>query len=710
MPHEKNTKIQPQTKPHSKGILQPEAKQQEEEKLRGEEDPIFENLNAQQVPAVRHFTGPALVVAGPGSGKTRVLTKRVANLIKHHNVPEMNILCVTFTNKAAKEIEERTKSTLSELNLTIPKLPWSGTFHSVCSKILRKDGRNIGLPPGFVIYDSDDQKSLIKQICKDFGIDPKKFNPRAILGTISNNKSELITPEDFQTLAYGYYQKTVAKVYPEYQRRLRKNNALDFDDLLVETVNLFSQAPQILEKYQNLFQFILVDEYQDTNRAQYVITKLLANSHRNIFVVGDMSQAIYSFRGADYRNILNFQKDYPEAIVYNLERNYRSTQNILSAATAIIKNNSSHIALELWTQNGSGEKIISYTGRSEKDEANFVVEEILHKTENSTKEREFDFKDIAVLYRTNAQSRTIEEALIRNNIPYRIVGGQRFYARKEVKDMIAYLRVIHNPKDSVSWARIINTPPRGIGKKSVEKLQETGWNLTEITEKTKLPFDLWVSQSSDLATIELLDAVIDKTGYIDWLDDGSEENKARIENIMELRSVASQFTDLEDFLENVALIESSDSPAKEEQNCVTLMTIHASKGLEFGVVFIVGMEEGLFPHAQSMMELSELEEERRLCYVAITRAKNLVFLCKAQNRLYFGNAQSNIPSRFLGEIPQDLIAEQGNFSATGSLGSLGSLGANLKYGRTDKQQNPQRKGEVERFLDEMDYDRSNFSW
>ncbi|KKU57703.1 MAG: ATP-dependent DNA helicase PcrA [candidate division WWE3 bacterium GW2011_GWB1_47_11] len=392
--------------------------------------PLLANLNPQQIPAVKHFEGPALVVAGPGSGKTRVLTNRVAYLIQEYGVLPENILCVTFTNKAAGEIKDRVRALLGT-----DKAPaWTGTFHSVCSKILRKDGFNIGVPVSFAIYDSDDQAALIKSILKDFGIDPKKFSPSNVLATISSAKSELIKPSEYEKLAYGYYQKTVAKIYPEYQKRLRKNVALDFDDLLVETVNLFEQNQQVLEKYQAFFKFILVDEYQDTNKAQYVLAKLLALLKGNLYTVGDMSQAIYSFRGADYRNILHFQQDYPNAKVYNLEQNYRSTQTILDAAKSVIKNNSTHIPLDLWTKNGGGEKIVSFTARSEKEEAQFVVDELLYELSQGK-----SYEDIAVLYRTNAQSRNMEEALIKNNIPYKIVGGLRFYARKEIKDVIGYL-------------------------------------------------------------------------------------------------------------------------------------------------------------------------------------------------------------------------------------------------------------------------------
>jgi DNA helicase II / ATP-dependent DNA helicase PcrA len=664
---------------------------------------VFQDLNPQQILAVKHLGGPALVVAGPGSGKTRVLTHRIAYLVQYHNVPETNILCVTFTNKAAGEIKTRVARLLANAGQLVT---WSGTFHSICSRILRRDGKEIGIPIGFVIYDTDDSISLIKGIIKDFGIDPKKFNAYGVLETISGAKSELINSSEYESYAQGYWQKTVAKIFPEYQRRLQANNALDFDDLLGETVRLFRQAPYILNKYQHFFEYMLVDEYQDTNKAQYVLTQLLSGKTGNLFVVGDMSQAIYGFRGADFRNILNFQKDYPEAVIYNLEQNYRSTQVILDAAKNVIKNNSTHIPLDLWTENGEGEKIISYSGGTEKDEAQFVVNQIVDELAAGSA-----YKDIAVLYRTNAQSRNIEETLIRNNIPYKIVGGQRFYARKEIKDVVAYLRVIHNPKDTVSWTRIINVPPKGIGDKSVENLKAHKWNLEEVDVRTKLPFSSWVDQKASFSTLELMNDVLEKTGYISWLKEGGEENEQRIENIEELKSVASQFVNLEEFLENVALIESSDKPSSDIVNAVTLMTVHASKGLEFPVVFIIGMEEGLFPHTQSMAELEELEEERRLCYVALTRAMKKLFLTHTGSRLYFGTIQANMPSRFLSEIPEDLIIHLGSLRPGGLRGPGGRGGLGGKFSERLRGEESQLDGrEINKYLDDLDWDRKNFSW
>ena len=644
---------------------------------------LFKKLNPQQIDAVRHLDGPALVVAGPGSGKTRVLTHRVAYLIFEKKISETNILCVTFTNKAAEEIKTRVVDLLSGSSLTA-NLPWSGTFHSICSKILRKDGFNIGVPPSFVIYDTEDSASVIKGILKDFGIDSKRFSPRGVLETISSAKSELVSTSDYENYAQGYHQRTVCKIYPEYQKRLKENNALDFDDLLSFTVKLFYEVPEVLNKYQELFKYILVDEYQDTNKAQYMLTKQLSDLHQNLFVVGDMSQAIYSFRGADFRNILNFQKDYPEASIYNLEQNYRSTQIILDAAKGLIKNNSTHIPLDLWTEKKGGEKVVVYTGGTGGEEVEYVLSEISNQISLGR-----SFGDIAVLYRTNAQSRAVEETLIKNNIPYRVFGGVRFYSRKEVKDIVSYLRVIHNPKDSVSWQRIINTPPRGVGQKGVEKLKEGKWVIDDIERVSKLPIGKWISSKEKLSSIEIMEEVLNDTGYIKWLDDGTEESLSRIENIKELKSVASLFVNLEDFLENVSLIEESGRPSGDkESNAVTLLTAHASKGLEFPVVFIIGMEEGLFPHSNSIGELDELEEERRLCYVAITRAKDKVYMTNAKSRLYFGNLQANLPSRFISEIPKDLVDFKG-------------------IGFTDYFK---RNASNDDFLDDLDFDRGSFKW
>jgi DNA helicase II / ATP-dependent DNA helicase PcrA len=660
---------------------------------RPETEDLFQHLNPQQIEAVKHTTGPALVVAGPGSGKTRVLTHRIAYLMSEYNVPEINILCVTFTNKAAKEIKER----VARLIGAEVKLSWGGTFHSVCARILRIDGKHVGIPNSFVIYDTDDQTSLIKGIVKDFGIDSKKFSPNSILKAISGAKSELVEPQEFARYAQGYFKKTVALVFPEYQKRLRANNAVDFDDLLNETVRLFQTVPEILEKYNRIFKFVLIDEYQDTNKSQYVLTKLVSNNNRNLFVVGDMSQAIYSFRGADFRNILNFQRDYPDAKIYNLEQNYRSTQNILDAAKKVIVKNSSHIPLDLWTANGEGEKLCFYTGSNERDEANFVVENTLDELVRGLR-----YKDIAVLYRTNAQSRNIEEHLIKAGIPYKIVGGLRFYSRREVKDIIAYLRVVCNPKDSVSWERIINVPTRGIGDKGVQALKEAQWDLDVVTQRTGIPFKTWIEKKSEWSTLELMEEILQATKYLAWLDDKSEDAEQRIENIKELKTVAAKFINLDEFLENVALIESSDRVEPDQYDSVTLMTVHASKGLEFKTVFIVGLEEGLFPHSQSMESIEDLEEERRLCYVAITRAMERVFLTNTNSRMYFGSIQMNLPSRFVGEIPEKLLDFKGFSGRVSSKDKFSSRNGRGGFGGSTRS--------TDEFLDEIEFDRNNFSW
>ncbi len=640
------------------------------------------DLNSQQLDAVKHPSGPALVVAGPGSGKTRVLTYRMAYLIQEFGVPSNRIFAVTFTNKAASEIKTRVRELLSGSNVSAPT--WCGTFHSLSARILRRDGKALNISSDFVIYDSTDQEALMKRIIKDFGIDSKKFKPKSVLASISSAKTELVLPDEYESLASGYFMRTVAKIYREYQKRLRVNNALDFSDLLLETVRLFEQVPSVLTKYQAFFEHILVDEYQDTNKAQYVLARHLSKKKQNLYVVGDMSQAIYSFRGADYRNILNFQKDYPSCAVYNLEQNYRSTQTILNVAKELISHNTTHVPLDLWTDKGAGDPVDVYTARDERDEATFVVSKIQEALLDGVLD---SLNDVAILYRTNAQSRTFEEALIRARLPYRIIGGFRFYARKEIKDAVAFLRVLFNLRDTVSWERIVNVPPRGIGKKTLQVLRESNWDISLIESKTKLPWSKWHSLVATTTTADLLALVLDATGYRKWLDDGSDEGTTRLENLMELMSVAEQFPELSEFLENVALIESSDKPNLQDVPAVTLMTIHASKGLEFPWVFLVGMEEGLFPHSRALMDDTELEEERRLCYVAVTRAKERVFLTNARSRVYFGSIQANDPSRFLFEMPQELLKFRGASA-----------------------ERITRSVDIDDFLDKLDYDRTDFSW
>ena len=601
---------------------------------------LEKELNPVQIEAVTTTTGPVLILAGAGSGKTRCLIYRIAYLIEVKKVPAENILSITFTNKASNEIKDRIK------NLVGTTPPWTGTFHAVSSRILRRDGHQIGIASDFVIYDEADQQSLVKDICEQLDINTKNFNPRTILGTISSAKNELIDVTEYRRLARGLFQETTANVYDLYQKALADNNALDFDDLLMKVVVLFEQSPETLQKYRHQFQYILIDEYQDTNRAQYRFSKLLAAEHKNICVVGDSSQAIYGWRGADFRNIISFEKDYPETKIFNLEQNYRSTKSILAAANAVISKNRSHPILKLWTANDGGTNPIVYEARDEVDESAFIIRMITqYQVTGNT------FSDFAVLYRTNAQSRVLEEEFLRSGVPYKLVGGTRFYERKEIKDILAYLKVIANSKDRVSFKRIVNVPPRGIGAAQLKNGGPKLDQFNDLLAETR-------TKASGLTTIEIMDLVNKLTGYLKWLDDTTPESLARIENVKELRSVAAEFPDMSSFLENVALVESEympDSPTQDSGNVVTLMTMHAAKGLEFPVVFLVGLEEGLFPHSRSLMDSNEMEEERRLAYVGITRAKKQLFLTYARQRLFFGTRTANVVSRFIGEIPENLI-------------------------------------------------------
>jgi len=614
---------------------------------------VLDSLNPQQKEAVKYFDGPSLIVAGPGSGKTRVLTHKIAYLIKERGVSPFEILGITFTNKAANEIKER----VGNLMGASTRVPWLGTFHSMCARILRKEASLLGISPNYVIYDTDDQKSLIKHIAKDLDI-PPRTNLSVALSSISSAKNELVTFEDYEKYAYGPFQKDVARIYREYQKRLHQSNALDFDDLIFKTIELFSLNEGLRDTYSRRFKYILIDEYQDTNHAQYVISKLLAKNHNNICAVGDMSQAIYSFRGADFRNILNFQRDYPAAKIFNLAQNYRSTKTIIDAAKNIIKHNDNHIDLDLWTQNDKGDLISLYEAEDEKEESLYIGFNIIDKVLKGSS----SYKDFAVLYRTNAQSRSVEEQFIRLGIPYKLIGGIKFYSRKEIKDALSFLRVIQNPKDSVSWERIINTPPRGVGKKSVDDLSKSGWDLSLIEQKTRLPIKGLIRNKDAMPVVELLDKILDVSGYNEYLNDGTEEGLYRLENLKELKSVASQFLTLEDFLENVSLVEALDVPTTNndrsistDKDTVTLMTLHSAKGLEFKEVFIIGMEEGLLPHSKSLFAKEDIEEERRLCYVGITRAKEKIHLTYTRSRLYLGSMNSNIVSRFVSEIPGEYI-------------------------------------------------------
>lgn len=591
---------------------------------------LLKDLNQQQLQAVTFGEGPLLILAGAGSGKTRALTYRVAYLIEEKTIEPERILLVTFTNKAAGEMKDRVKSLIGGK----VKLPFAGTFHSFCAKLLRIEGKNIGVPNNFVIYDETDALEIIKQAMTNLNISIKSYKPTSIKATISSAKNELISALEYPQYARGHFQKVAAEIYLEYQRLLRLYGALDFDDLLFEAVKLLQKEPRVKEKYQQRFYYVLVDEYQDTNKAQYSLTKTLAGKWRNLCVVGDASQSIYSWRGADYQNLVNLKIDFPDLTVINLEQNYRSSQNILNAAYGVINKNTSHPILKLWTRAAAGEKIKIWAAENEKEEAELIVKTI--------KGSQLNYSDFAVLYRTNAQSRTIEEAFIRAGIPYVLIGGTRFYSRKEIKDCLAYLRYLYNPKDTVSYKRL-----EKLGKRRLERFLD--WAEEYKREKKKL------------TTTELLEAVLKSSGYLERLDSKNEQDLMRLENIKELKSVAAEFENFTAFLENVALVEQTDilpeKPMKNgaKKNVVTLMTLHASKGLEFKTVFMIGMEEGLFPHSRSMMDKYELEEERRLCYVGMTRAKKQLFLSYARRRLYFGARTNNRISRFLTDIDKSLL-------------------------------------------------------
>lgn len=611
---------------------------------------LLDDLDPQQQEAVEAINGPVLILAGAGSGKTRVLTYKTAYLIARGIDPK-KILAATFTNKAANEMKERIHRLLhlrgeSSSHLgdvpggqlsTVNRLPYVGTFHAFCAKLLRIDGANIGISPDYLIYDDNDSLSLIKKIMKDANIDPKSIRPNSILNAISSAKAELLEASDYTQFVRGYFARELAKVYEIYQKELKKLGACDFDDLLMRTVELFRKEPKILDKWARRLEYVLVDEYQDVNTAQYVLTKQLASIHGNLTVVGDASQAIYSFRGADFRNILNFERDFKNAKVFNLEQNYRSTQTILSAANEVIAKNISHPILALWTKNGGGEKISIYNAASEIDEANFIVNVILGNVETPESKKRAKFSSFAVLYRTNAQSRTVEDALIFANIPYKLYGGVSFYARKEIKDVLAYLRLIANPRDKISRSRV-----EKLGKKRFEKFEE-------MVKKLSPPTPL----------ISLIDKVLEATDYLTLIDDGTEQGLMRIENVKELKSLAADFENLTTFLESVTLMEGKVTPEKSYEaakpDSITLMTIHAAKGLEFDNVFIIGMEEGLFPHSRSMLEPQQIEEERRLAYVALTRARKKLYLTHAVRRLYFGTQNSNLVSRFVSDIPEALV-------------------------------------------------------
>lgn len=621
----------------------------------------LDNLNKEQKEAVLYNDGPLLILAGAGSGKTKVLTTKVAYLIEEKNISPYEILAITFTNKAAKEMKDRLNLLIGDISRNIQV----STFHSFGLRLLRDNCNVLGYDRNFVIMDSDDSLTVVKKILKDMDYDPKVYNPRAIRNKISSCKNEMIMPRDYEKYAVSEYEKVVLKVYEKYEEKLRRNNSVDFDDLLILPIRLFNENKDILEKYQDRFKYVLIDEYQDTNEAQYILTKLISSKYRNITCVGDDSQSIYSFRGANYKNILNFEKDYKDAKTILLEQNYRSTKTILNAANDVIRNNKARKDKNLWTANEEGEKIKYYRAYNERDEAQYTIRKI-----KELVARNVSYQDIAILYRTNAQSRTLEEEMLKENMPYRVVGSFYFYSRKEIKDLIAYLRLIHNPKDNVSLLRIINTPKRGIGLKTIENLtkkaDELNKSIYEVIDSSKeLAFKEIIEKlrilKEDLTLTELIDKVLDASGMRAELEsERTLESEVRLENLEEFKSITKSFEEreglvsLEDFLLEISLI-SDVEEYKDDDNRVSLMTVHSVKGLEFDYVFIVGLEEGIFPHLNSLMETSELEEERRLCYVAITRAKKELFLINTKRRTLFGRDQINPPSRFISEVNSNLI-------------------------------------------------------
>ena len=622
---------------------------------------MIETLNDKQKEAVLYNEGPLLIIAGAGAGKTKTLTTKIAYLIEEGFAMPYNILAITFTNKAAKAMKDRPFSLIGDL----AKQVQVSTFHSFGLKLLRENYKKLGYEKNFVIMDSDDSLTVVKKIIKDLGYDPKIYNPRAIRNKISSCKNEMMTPEMYERYAVSDYEKVILEVYKKYEEKLQKNNSVDFDDLLLLPIKLFKENKEVLDRYQDQYQYILIDEYQDTNEAQYILSKLISAKNRKITCVGDDSQSIYSFRGANYKNILNFEKDYKDAKTILLEENYRSTTTILDAANQVIKNNKQRKDKNLWTNRGQGEKIKYYRAYNERDEAQYVIRKI-----KELRNKGVEYKDIAVLYRTNAQSRVLEEEMLKENMPYRVIGSFYFYSRKEIKDLIAYLRLIHNSKDNVSLLRVINTPKRGIGLKTIENLtrkaDEEGTSIYDaITAGKELEFKKIIEKlktlSEELTLTELIDKVLDASGMRQELEsEKTLESEVRLENLEEFKSITKSFEEreglisLEDFLLEISLI-SDVEEYKDDPNRVSLMTVHSVKGLEFNHVFVVGMEEGIFPHMNSLMELSDLEEERRLCYVAITRAKDDLHLVNARRRTLFGKEQINPVSRFIGEINKDLI-------------------------------------------------------
>lgn len=619
-------------------------------------------LNDRQKEAVLYGDGPLLILAGAGSGKTSVLTKRVAYLIKERNISPKNIVAITFTNKAAKEMKERIIKEVGKEGYDIQ----ISTFHSFGLRIIRENYEKLGYEKNFTIIDSDDSLTVVKKILKEMGIDSTRFNPKFIKNQISSCKNEMVTPEKYKNLVNDELSDITYKVYKKYQDTLLRNNSLDFDDLLIKPIELFNKYKEVLENYQELFKYVFIDEYQDTNEAQYILSKMISAKYKNICVVGDDAQSIYSWRGANFKNILNFEKDYKNAKVILLEQNYRSTKTILNAANSVIKNNINKKDKNLWTDNSLGEKIKYVRTNDEKDEASYVTREIRNLVNNGV-----SLDDIAVLYRTNAQSRTIEEGFLNSNIPYKIVGAFAFYSRKEIKDLLAYLKLIYNTKDDVSLMRIINYPKRKIGAKTIENLSMdavlNGTSMFDVISSGKeLEFKKLIlemkEKSEVLSLTETIDMVLDKSGIKSELEsEHTLEADIRLENLNEFKSITKTFEEesgiasLEDFLNEVSLVSDVNDQKNDNSPKVTLMTIHAVKGLEYKYVFVIGMEENIFPHVNSCEEDGGIEEERRLCYVAITRAKEKLYLVNALRRMLYGKTSVNMPSRFINEIDKDLI-------------------------------------------------------
>lgn len=622
----------------------------------------LEYLNDRQKEAVLYGDGPLLILAGAGSGKTSVLTKRVAYLIKERNVSPKNIVAITFTNKAAKEMKERIIKEVGKEGYDIQ----ISTFHSFGLRIIKENYEKLGYEKNFTIIDSDDSLTVVKKILKEMGIDSTRFNPKFIKNQISSCKNEMVTPEKYKNLVNDELSDITYKVYKKYQDTLLRNNSLDFDDLLIKPIELFNKYKEVLENYQELFKYVFIDEYQDTNEAQYILSKMISAKYKNICVVGDDAQSIYSWRGANFKNILNFEKDYKNAKVILLEQNYRSTKTILNAANSVIKNNINKKDKNLWTDNSIGEKIKYVRTNDEKDEASYVTREIRNLVNNGV-----SLDDIAVLYRTNAQSRTIEEGFLNSNIPYKIVGAFAFYSRKEIKDLLAYLKLIYNTKDDVSLMRIINYPKRKIGAKTIENLSMdallNGTSMFDVISSGKeLEFKKLIlemkEKSEVLSLTETIDMVLDKSGIKSELEsEHTLEADIRLENLNEFKSITKTFEEesgiasLEDFLNEVSLVSDVNDQKNDNSPKVTLMTIHAVKGLEYKYVFVIGMEENIFPHINSCEEDGGIEEERRLCYVAITRAKEKLYLVNALRRMLYGKTSVNMPSRFINEIDKDLI-------------------------------------------------------